>query len=77
MIEEGARVRLRPTSQLVRQHPDMAQAIGIVGSIMRGAALGSGSTMHVRFRDLNLVALNVPSTDVEAVDHLNPEMQAG
>lgn len=77
MVQEGSRVRLRPESRLAQRHPEMAQAVGVVGSIVRGAALGSGSTMHVRFKALNLVAMNVPSGEVEAVDHLDPEMQEG
>ncbi|MDX7951819.1 hypothetical protein P7D22_11625 [Lichenihabitans sp. Uapishka_5] len=85
MIEEGARVKLRPESLLGRQHPEMLGTIGIVGSIVRGSQWrtlvsrqGDGTrdvSMHIRFRELNLVALNVPANDVEAVDHLNPELQ--
>lgn len=84
MIEEGARVKLRPESRLGRQHPEMLGTIGVVGSIVRGASWGTlgarqgdrarDVSMHVRFRELNLVALNVPADDVEAVDRLDPEL---
>ena len=30
--------------------------------------------MHIRFRELNLVALNVAASDVEPLDHLDPEL---
>ena len=86
MIEEGARVKLRPGSQLAQQHPEMLDAIGVVGSILRGPSwhsLGVSTikrlrdvSAHVRFQDLNLIALNVTIDDLEAADHLNPELCA-
>lgn len=78
MVQEGARVRLRPGSTVVAGHPELAEAIGVVGSIVRSASLANptrGATMHVRFAALNIVAMNVPAADVEPVDHLSPELR--
>jgi hypothetical protein len=87
MIHEGARVKLRHGSDLTRSHPELANAVGVVGSVMGGApwrARGATAverwrdiTAHVRFRELNIVALNVPGRDLETVDHLSPELDAG
>ena len=86
MIEEGARVKLRPGSQLGRRHPEMLGAVGVVGSIVRGPpwqALGTGQdqrgrdvSMHIRFRELNLVALNVAAGDVEPLDPWTRSLRA-
>lgn len=84
MVKQGARVKLRPGSQLGRSHPELAGAVGVVGSIVEGPSWQSLNvraierardvTMHVRFADLNVVALNVPAADVEPVDHLDPDL---
>lgn len=78
-MNEGERVRLRPESALADRHPDLRAAVGVVSSIVRAASLtdpAHGATMHVRFRDLNIVAFNVPASDLEPVSRLSPELRA-
>ena len=86
MIHEGSRVKLRPGSRLGRAHPELAGAGGVVGSVVREPLWqkldvrtlerARDVRMHVRFPDLNLVAMNVPAGDVEVVDRLNPELDS-
>ena len=79
MIEEGDRVRIKTGSALADKHPELRDAIGVVSSIVRKASLtdpAHSAQMHVRFRDLNVIAFNVSAADLEPVSRLSPELRA-
>lgn len=78
-IAEGDRVRLRPDAPLRVEHPELAGAVGTVGSVMRRASMSTGgesATVHVRFAPpVNVVALNVPASQFELVGGLEPRLR--
>ncbi|MCW6509593.1 hypothetical protein [Lichenifustis flavocetrariae] len=73
---EGERVRLKSDAPLRRQHPELAEAIGIVSSVIRKGSLSAGQEsvkMHVRFQPpVNLVAFNVPAAQFEPAERIEP-----
>lgn len=87
MVEEGARVRLRPESAIASQHAGLLGVIGTVGAIVEGRRWHRldatdderqrDRAAHVRFRQPPVVLMAVPVSDLEAVDHLDPEREAG
>ncbi|MCW6512783.1 hypothetical protein [Lichenifustis flavocetrariae] len=82
MIEEGSRVTLRIGSTIARQHPALADAVGIVGAMIEGrrwhrldatdAERQGDRAAHVRLRQPPIVLMSVPVTDLEPVDQLDP-----
>lgn len=86
-LREGDRVRLKEGAPLCLRHPELALAVGVVSSIVRGQTWprldSSGAERardvaeHVCFREpRNLVALNVRADAFEPVDGLEPRLTA-
>lgn len=84
MVQEGARVWLKPGSAIAGQHADLVGALGVVGAIIQGrrwSALDASDAerqadraAHVRFRSPPVVLLSVPISNLEVVDALDPAM---
>ena len=79
MVREGSKVRLKAEAPLRLEHPELANAIGIVSSIVHGpkwsrlsssqAERSEDTAVHVRFAPpVNLVLLNAKADLFEEVD---------
>ncbi len=69
-MKEGDRVKLRNDAPLRGTHPELGGKVGVIGSIMRS---GGATLMHVRYAGpLNLLVLNVTTSQFEPADSLEP-----